>query len=44
MSSSGSHYEVLGVKHDASTSDIMSAYNNKVQKVYIRPISTNSLR
>lgn len=28
-----SHYDVLGVKHDASTSEIMTAYNSKVQKV-----------
>lgn len=34
MSSGGSHYDVLGVKHDASTADIMTAYNDKVQKVF----------
>lgn len=33
MSSGGSHYDVLGVKHDASTTEIMNAYNSKVQKV-----------
>ena len=34
MSSSASHYDVLGVQHDASTADIMTAYNDKVQKVF----------
>ncbi len=33
MSSAGTYYEVLGVKHDASTTEIMNAYNSKVQKV-----------
>ncbi len=34
MSSAGTYYEVLGIKHDASTTEIMNAYNNKVQKVH----------
>jgi len=34
MSSAGTYYELLGVKHDASTTEIIDAYNNKVQKVY----------
>ena len=34
MSSAGTYYEVLGIKHDASTTEIMNAYNSKVQKVY----------
>ena len=33
MSSKGTHYDILGLKHDASTTDIMDAYNNKVQQV-----------
>ena len=27
------YYEVLGIKHDASTAEVMAAYNDKVQKV-----------
>ncbi len=34
MSSAGTYYEVLGVKHNASTPEIMNAYNSKVQKVH----------
>lgn len=34
MSSAGTYYEVLGVKQDASTTEIMNAYNSKVQKVF----------
>lgn len=34
MVSGGSRYDVLGIKHDASTADIMTAYNDKVQKVH----------
>jgi len=33
MSSAGTYYEVLGIKHDASTTEIMNEYNSKVQKV-----------
>lgn len=33
MSSADTFYDVLGLKHDASTTEIMTAYNQKVQKV-----------
>ena len=33
MSSARTHYDVLGLKHDASSTEIMDAYNKKVQQV-----------